>query len=184
MPPVIRDMPWVTDDAGEDIVFPDGRPLIDPVTRRPVHIRQDQIVLWASLAPEELTSLPPDVPVFPILLDTGFNDWFLMHRQQAWEWLTPDILSLLPETTHRFPVHDAVIFNRQAALWLHPNIPGSRDRDPGGVPFPLVLSVGATLAPPGRYAREKPLLGVRAVRFNGLTIRIDGVARRVWIDTP
>jgi hypothetical protein len=183
MPTIIQDMPWVNDPNGEELRLPDGRPLICPITHGPVRIRQDQPVVWASLAPWKFTSLPPDFPVFPLLIDIGFNDSFLMQRQQAWNWMTPAVCKELPENGQRFPVHDERIINRHAALWLHPNVPGSRDRDPDAIPVRLRLDFGATLAPPGRYARPLPLLGMRAIWFNGLTLCIDGWLLRMWLDT-
>jgi hypothetical protein len=184
MPVIIQDMPWVTDDAGEDIRSPDGSLLICPTTKRPVRVCHDQIVVWASLAPVTLASLPSGFPVFPLLIDTGFNDSFLMQSQQAWVWMTSTICNQLPVNRHRLPVPDAYIPNRLASVWLHPNLAGSRDRNKAGAPVQLQLEFGATLAPSGPYAREKPLLGMRAIRFNKLKIRIDGQLQRVWIDMP
>jgi hypothetical protein len=184
MPPIIRDMPWVTDDGGEEVRLPDGRLLICPTTKRPIRILHDQLIVWASLAPVAQKSLPVGFPVFPLVIDSGFNDSFLMQSRQAVEWMSLAICSRLPIVEHRLPVRDAIIPNREAAVWLHPNLPGSRDLDPKGSPVQLNLEFGITLAPPGPYAREKPLLGMRAIRFNKLNIRIDGQVQRVWIDTP
>ena len=64
-------------------------------------------------------------------------------------------------------------------------MPGTREPDPNGTPVRLGLPSGAALTPPGsRFAREKPLLGLLAVRFNRLVPRIDGGRERVGIDSP
>ncbi len=184
MPPIIQDMPWITDDVGEVIHLPNGRVLQCPITKQPLKIWHDQIMVWASLAPLSLLSPPPDFPVFPLLIDSGFNDSFLMQARQAWSWMTPTVCRQLPQNRHRLPVQNAYLPNRSAAVWIYPNQPGSRDPSTHVLPVRLELEFGVTLVPPGPYAREKPLLGVRAIRYNKLNIRINGQHQRVWIDIP
>jgi hypothetical protein len=184
MSPIIQDMPWVIDKFGEDLLLPNGQPLICPTTNRPIRAFHDQIIVWASLAPAEFTFLPAAFPIFPMLIDSGFNDSFLMQSRQAWSWMTPAVCVQLPQNGCQLPVRNAILPNRRAAVWIYPNRPGSRDTNSTGVPLRIELEDGATLAPPGPYAREKPLLGMRAIRFNRLLIRIDGQLQRVWIDTP
>lgn len=71
------------------------------------------------------------------------------------------------------------------ALWVYPNVPGTRQPDPSGTPIWLNLPLGATLTPPGSvFTKEKPLLGLRALRFNRLTLRIDGASSSFSLDTP
>ena len=71
------------------------------------------------------------------------------------------------------------------ALWIYPNVAGTRDADPAAAPVWIDLPLGVTLTPPGSaYTKEKPLLGLRAVRLNDLSLRIDGRLRRVWLDAP
>src|SRR5438046_2212725 len=92
MPPVIVDMPWPPDPT-RDIRRLDGTPVIDPATRQPLRAYHNQILLWASLAPDALTTLPPAFPMFPVLIDTGFTDDFLMQQRQAEEWMTPAVFA-------------------------------------------------------------------------------------------
>jgi len=184
MPPVIVDMPWPP-DTGEDLVFPDGMPVTDPTSGRPFRVRHDQIILWASLTPRTVVALPPGFPMFPVLLDTGFNDAFLMQQRQAEVWMTPSGIAQLPLSGSDLVVGSARIPGREAILWLHPNVPGTREPDLNGTPVRLGLPIGAALTPPGSaYAREKPLLGLLAVRFNRLVLRIDGGRERGGIDSP
>ena len=184
MPPVIVDMPWPP-DAGEDLLRPDGTPVTDPTSQRTLRVYHDQLVVWASLAPRPLVALPAGYPIFPLLIDTGFNDAFLMQERQAEEWMTPGVVSQLAPNGKHLSVGSERIASRDAALWLYPNVPGSRAPDLSGSPIRLALPIGAVLTPPGSVAtREKPLLGLRAIRFNGLSVRIDGRLTRVWIDSP
>lgn len=64
-------------------------------------------------------------------------------------------------------------------------MPGTRDPDPAGAPVWIDLPLGVPLTPPGSaYTKEKPLLGLRAVRVNGLSLRLDGRLGRAWLDAP
>ena len=123
--------------------------------------------------------------VIPVVLDTGFNDTFLMQQRQVEAWLTPAFLASVGKTGQELPIGRERIPGWDMALWLYPNVPGTRDPDPAGAPVRLRLPVGMTLTPPGSaYTKEKPLLGLRAVRLNDLSLRIDGHLRRVWLDAP
>jgi hypothetical protein len=71
------------------------------------------------------------------------------------------------------------------ALWLYPNVPGTRDPDPAASPVRFRLPLGVPLTPPGSaYTKEKPLLGLRAIRFNKLALHLDGNRERVGLDVP
>ena len=184
MPRVILDQPWPP-DVGEDLRRPDGTLVVCPTTGRPFRVYHDQLVVWVSLAPRLLAVLPPNYPLFPVLFDTGFNNAFLMQERQAEDWLTPPFFAQLRPNRKYLAVGPERIENRDAALWLHPNIPGTRAPDLAGTPVRLALPSGATLTPPNSAAtKEKPLLGLLAIRFNRLTVHIDGQAQRVGIDTP
>lgn len=184
MPPIIADMPWPP-ALGEELRRPDGTPVTDPTSGRPVRVLHDQVVVWASLAPPSLAALPAGYPLFPVLIDTGFNDAFLMQERQAEAWMTPAVVARLVTAPVFLRLGAEQIPGRYAALWLHPNVPGTRDPDPAGNPVRLRLPTGATLTPPGSaYSKEKPLLGLLAIRFNRLLLRVDGARERVSIDTP
>ena len=184
MPAVIVDLPWPP-DVSADLRRPDGSPVVDPGSGAPLRAYHDQLFLWVSLAPPRLPALPPGYPLFPVLLDTGFNDAFLMQERQAEAWMTPAALARLRPNGKNLYYGSEKIEGRAADLWLHPNVPGTRDLDPGRGPVRLRLPLGATLSRPGSPAtREKPLIGLRLIRHNGLTVRLDGLARRVWVDTP
>lgn len=182
MPAVIVDMPWPP-TATNDLRRSDGSVVIDPATGGPVRVFHDQLILWATLAPVGWPS-PSGLPPFPVLLDTGFNDTFLIQEQQADGWLGQAVVARFLTTGKRRQVGRDVIEGRNADLWLFPNVPGTRDRDPRGTPVRLELPGGALLTPAKSGAtKDKPLLGLQAIRHNGLTVRLDGLARRVSVDT-
>lgn len=183
MPAVILDQPWPP-TATTDLRRPDGSVVIDPATGGPVRVYHDQLVLWVTLAPVGLAS-PSGCPPFPAVLDTGFNDSFLMQERQADGWLGPAVVARLPFTGRRRQVGQDQVEGRAADLWLYPNVPGTRDRDPRGAPVRIVLPGGALLTPAkSGLTKDKPLLGLQAIARNGLTVHLDGLARTFGVDTP
>lgn len=183
MPAVIVDQPWPP-DAGEDLRRPDGSPLIDPLTGRPFRVLNDQLVVWVCLAPRRMPA-PTGLQPFPVVLDTGFTNTFLMQQEQAEAWASPGLVAGLTANRNGLPLIGGTIRGRDADLWLFPNVPGTRNPDPAGSPVRLELPKGAWLSPPNfPGSKEKPLLGLRAIAFNRLTVHIDGLARTLGIDTP
>jgi hypothetical protein len=74
-------------------------------------------------------------------------------------------------------------------VWLHPNVPGKRDRAADGEPFRLALDTGIAVYPPTMSSVPRlPLLGLRALRLARLHLTIDcdrcsvtlRTARRFW----
>ncbi len=184
MPPIIVDQPWPP-DAGENLRRPNGQLVICPTTGRPLRVFHDQIIVWAALTPSRRILPSASAVLFPVLLDTGFNDSFLMQQRQAEEWITPAVFATVKVLTVAFQTGRERIPGWDLALWLYPNVPGTRDPDPTGSPAWIDLPLGVPLTPPGSaYTKEKPLLGLRAVRFNKLALHIDGQRERVGLDAP
>jgi hypothetical protein len=184
MPPLIVDMPWPP-DAGENLRDASGQPLICPTTSRPMRVFHDQIIVWGSLTPLPAASPPMGFPVFPIVIDTGFNNAFLMQQRQTEVWTPPGVFAQFFTNGLSLPIGRDRIPFWDAALWVYPNIPGTCDPDLASRPAWLDLPHGIAFTPSGSaFAKEKPLLGMRAIRFNRLQLRIDGQTQRVWIDTP
>ena len=184
MLPIIVNQPWPP-DVGEDLRRPDGQLVVCPTTGRRLHVYHDQIILWATFTPDSHTPPSPNAVLFPVVLDTGFNDTFLMQQRQVEAWLTPAFLAGVKLTRHELSVGRERIPCWDLALWIYPNVAGTRDADPAAAPVWIDLPLGVTLTPPGSaYTKEKPLLGLRAVRLNDLSLRIDGRLRRVWLDAP
>lgn len=183
MPAVIIDQPWPP-PVPTGLRRPDGTFVIDPATNQPLQVIHDQLILWVSLAPAGLLS-PAGLPLFPVLLDTGFNDTFLITLEVAEAWVGAAEVAGLPQTMRSLQIGRDYVDGREAELWLHPNVPGTRDPDLCGTPIRLELPGGAWMTRRGSPLRkDKPLIGLRLFRHNGLTLQIDGLARTFGIDTP
>jgi hypothetical protein len=129
---------------------------------RPYRVFPYQIVLWVSLGPVGRRELEPRTPRFPAILDTGFTDNFLIHRQQLGEFA-----GLEAESFRRYGedlrAHGRQIPIHTANLWLHPNQKGERDVIANTTPLLLELHRGiGVCGDPDHYPRL-PLLGVRAL---------------------
>jgi hypothetical protein len=184
MPPIIVDQPWPP-DTGEDLRRPNGQLVVCPTLSRPLRVYHDQIIVWGTLTRNSFTMPLPSAVLFPIVLDTGFNDAFLMQRRQVEAWLAPAFLAGASLTGDSLAVGRERILGWDLALWLYHNVPGTRDPDPAASPVWIDLPLGVPLTPPGSAStKEKPLLGLRAIRFNRLTLSIDGQRERVWLDAP
>lgn len=184
MPPIITDQPWPP-DAGEDLRRPNGQLVVCPTLGRPLRVYTDQIIVWGTLTYGSLTVPSASAVLFPILLDTGFNDAFLMQQRQVEAWFAPAFLTGVGLTGDVLAVGRERIPGWDLALWLYPNVPGTRDPDPTAPPLWIYLPLGVPLTPPGSaYTKEKPLLGLRAIRFNRLSLRFDGQLQRVALDAP
>jgi len=88
-----------------------------------VAIRQFQFVLWVSLTPTNLFTLPPGAPKFPVLLDTGHNHNFSITEKHLRAWARLEIQRFLAYPTsasindssgrqHEAPLYDG-------CLWLY-----------------------------------------------------------------
>jgi hypothetical protein len=172
---LLDDLPF--DDQTRPLLL-SGVPFQDE-TGHPLQVLHDQIVFWASLTPVGHTPPVGEAGCFPIVIDSGFNDSFLISEAQlrVWAGLSP---AALPRHSSSLRISSQLTLTRYAAeLWVHPNKPGSRD--PSGVPAVRVaLPDGIAVWPqiiPG--AKRLPLLGVRALRWQGLGLSIDGAHCRV-----
>lgn len=184
MPPIIVGQPW-SDDVAEDLRQPNGQLVICPTTGQPLRAYHAQIIIWAALTAHPRKPPTAGTPLFPVLLDTGFNETFLMQQRQAEAWLTPAVFAAFKIRGRAFQAGRESIPGWDMALWLYPNVPDTRDPDTASTPVPLALPLGVPLTPPGSaHTKEKPLLGLRAIRVNDLSLRIDGRRRRVWLDAP
>lgn len=92
MSPIIVDQPW-SSDVVEDLRRPNGQLVVRPTTGQPLRVYHDQIIIWATLTAHARIRPAASAPLFPVLLDTGFNETFLMQRRQAEAWLTPAVFA-------------------------------------------------------------------------------------------
>jgi hypothetical protein len=176
MPRILRELPF-----GPNPVAP---PLAVPGDRS-IPYRRDRIVLWVSVTGSDAERLPPGTPRFPSVLDTGFNDAFLISAVQLVQWGPPGVLTAVFRNGSALSFGGVRLDLFDAAVWVHPNKPGSTELDPGAEPYCLELPNGIAVAPPGTPAeRELPLIGLLAVRFSELRVEIDGISERVTVTAP
>lgn len=171
MPRILRDLPFFERPTSAHL--PDGTA---------VSVLGDQIVFWASITPPQRRH-PGEARPFPVSFDSGFTGDVCIRERQLLEWagLTPRDLARVGQTR----VDKKWLDLRAAALWIHPNRPGSRDAFDGRPPYLLPVTAEVTVWPtalPG--ARRLPLFGLGAIRRAGLIATIDGRRRRVGMRTP
>lgn len=168
---ILRNLPFFEDQR--TVRIPEG-----PV----VTLKHHQIMVWVSLTPSELATPPTPLPRFPAILDTGFNDTFLMQEAhlRSWAGLAPDdvtVLDFITVSGRELPLLDADV-------WIHPNSPGHRDQISRGVPFRLELSTGIGLTPFSMSTPRLPLLGMLALRRAKLHLHVDFESCHISLHSP
>jgi hypothetical protein len=117
-----------------------------------------------------------------VVIDTGFNDTFLIREAQMRSWAGLSLAKLTPSSSGLRISGQLTVAKYEADLWVFPNKPGSRD--PADVPpVRLELPDGVAVWPetvPG--GRRLPLLGLRATRWLGLRLSVDGAACRAALE--
>ncbi len=150
---------------------------------REVRLHQDALVVWLSIGIRGETNWQRISPPFPALLDSGNNSSAYLNEHHLEHWAG------IPTLFLRFLKHKRVnegrIPFRRADIWIHPNVPGTSERDPGRAPFLLELREGIAVSPvlTDRPAFPRvPLVGFRALRENGLDFWLDSRTERftVW----
>jgi hypothetical protein len=150
-----------------------------------VQVKSYQIIIWVSVTAADLLEWDPATPRFPAILDPGNNHNFSIQEAhlQRWAQLTPADLTPL-----------ALIMERRrsvrcyaANVWLHSNVPETRDVQAGAEPARLVLPDGIPVFPPPGADElpfpRLPLLGLRALTDNKLDTHIQGSKRLVSVGT-
>jgi hypothetical protein len=104
---------------------------------------------------------------FPAVIDTGFNRTLLLQEQHLREWA-----GLRRERLKK--VDEIRAYGRAASVlaanvWLHPNIPGTRELA-GAPPFCIHLDPGIAVCPSDVSQPRLPLLGLAALRFGDLQV--------------
>jgi hypothetical protein len=133
-----------------------------------VTIKRFQIFVWASIQAS---------PPFPAILDTGHSHNFSITESQLEHWV--GLRSRQFQLIGTTQLKGEKLWQLQGELRLHRNRPGTREL--GEDSLPLVLAEGFTLAPEG--SSRLPLIGLRAIVSNRLTLRIDGKRRQVTLGT-
>jgi len=131
-----------------------------------------QIVLWVSVSPFGPRSAAQQLPVFPAVLDTGFNDSFLIHESHLRDLARLDQASMtmlsgrLVAGGRRFPIY-------AANLWLHRNCAGKHDLLVGQPPPLLELHRGIAVCTDSEIRPRLPVVGMRALRQHELQLHVD-----------
>jgi hypothetical protein len=171
VPTILRKHPFYEDQRA--LRAPDGSL---------VTIRHHQIVVWVSITQAAPPEFPANARRFPAVLDTGFNDTFLIQEQHlaGWAGLSArdlGMLGLLTVYARRVPLLDADV-------WLHRNETGHRDRLSLHPPFRLELNSGIGVCPIPINAPRLPLLGMLSLRRANLQLTVDCGKCLITLRTP
>ena len=145
-----------------------------------VRVRSDQIIVWIGLTLERAKAPNPLAVPFPAILDTGHTHNLAIHERHLREWagLRPDVLAERGAVRHR----GQRLSLRIANIWVHPNRRGTRELAEGGTPHLIVARKGIAVYPGDDFPRL-PILGLRAIAENALTLTIDGRRRTATLRT-
>ncbi len=144
-----------------------------------VEVKHDQIVVWTSLASADPSEFPKSDSRIPAVLDLGFNGEFLLREDHIRDW------TKLEWTEADFPfvgtvtVHGEKVPLFEASVWMHKNVPGFRDQIGEGKPHRLDMDLGVAVCPEAMRQVRLPLLGLSAIRKNGLRLLVNGEKRHV-----
>lgn len=131
-----------------------------------MEVRRYQIVVWVSLR----------TLLFPAILDTGHSHNFAIREGQLKSLAGVDSLPVIGHAR----VNRLLLPQAKADVWLHGNRRGTRE--PGATALLLTMEQGITIYPEGsQNAPRLPLLGLRAISRNNLTLVIDGKRRSVTL---
>jgi hypothetical protein len=144
-----------------------------------VEVKPYQIVVVVSLAARDLASLPEGSAHFPAILDTGTNHNFSIRREHFERWAR---LPLRQRGRVRIRGNDIPLLGGN--VWIHRNRPGTTELAQRRA-IRLEMREGLIVYPedvptPARL----PILGLRALVRNHLTLIVDGKRRQVTLKTP
>jgi hypothetical protein len=148
-----------------------------------IDIHRYQIVVWVSLSPARTVEWDARTPAFPAILDPGNNFTFSIFESQLnrWAGIRPELLNSLGRVKQKGKQYP----RRRAEIWLHSNVPGTRERRTDREPFRLTLDKGIAVYPDEEPSSSHlPLVGLRALSESQLQTVIDGKHREVSAHTP
>ena len=146
------------------------KPTIISVGRGEVtQVKRNQIVVWVSIN----ETLRP----FPAILDTGYSHNLGIARRHLDRWSGADL-----RQTGETAVGGEIVPQFKALLRVHRNRPGKRWLN--GDTHPLMMDQGISVMPDDSPAATRlPVLGLRALIRNDLTLIINGKGRHVTLKT-
>jgi hypothetical protein len=135
-----------------------------------IQVKPYQIIIWISVAIQDILEWDAKIPKIPAILDTGNNYHFSIKMEQliAWAGIQPEALpahGIIREKGRDIPL-------RGAAFWLHTAMG----------PWPLNMDEGIAVYP--ENGPRLPLFGLRALTNNNLQALIYGNKREAMIRTP
>lgn len=149
-----------------------------------VKMYRDEVLIWISIGLRGEDKLERLSPLFPAVLDTGNTYDFYLNEHHLENWAGIRRV-LLPELGRRH-VNQQVVTCHAADVWIYSNEPGSQKRRQGTPPFRLYVRSGIAVA---RQQGDKPitprlpLLGLPALRNNGLDFWFDSQATHCYLRT-
>jgi hypothetical protein len=143
-----------------------------------VAVNPFQFVAWASLSPKGIRELGPRTPRFPVFIDTGHNHTFTIREEH----LRFTGLTAIPRRSQS-RITGQPLPTLAANVWLYHNL--RRRREPSDrPPVVLVLEEGIAVYPAGvPNPARMPILGLRALARNNLTLVADGRRGLVTLET-
>lgn len=161
-----------------DVPFFDSHTTATLVDGTSIVVARRQIIVWVSISPLGCDECPPEARRFPAVLDTGFNHGLLLQQTHFQLWTGYGLTRSGFRAVGRLDVYGSQATLYEADLWLHPNLRGRRDELARRPASRLSLELGVAVSPVADKPRL-PLLGMLAIRRNGLKLLIDGVRQRI-----
>ncbi len=144
-------------------------PSVIAAQRDAIQVWRNQIIIWVSIG----DVLRP----FPAILDTGHSHNLAISRRHFVRWCGAE-----PKQTGESKVGTEIIPQFKVDVRLHKNLPGRHDLT--GSTYSLEMDQGISIIPDElRAAPRLPLLGMRSIVNNNLTLLIDGKHRQVTLKT-
>ena len=154
------------------------------VDRQLVQVIPHQIIVWVSITPRKVLTLPASVSRLPAVLDTGNSYGFAITERhlERWAGLTRQVLEELGSVN----INRVRVPRVAATVWLHPNKKGERDAFRRQPPFRLDLREGIAVYPaaPDLQPSRLPVLGLRALDEYKLRCFLYADRLRVTLRTP
>lgn len=169
MPSILHRLPIRIED---DVLF---------VRDEMVRVKAYEIVAWVSLTSVNVLEFDPRLPRIPVLIDTANTHNFCLQERHLVHWagLRTENLPVLGAVRER----EVRAQLYAARVWIHPNLPGRRDRFSGQPPHSLVLPDGIAVYPSEAGRPRLPLLGLRAIIRNNLHFAVDGARQTASLRT-
>jgi hypothetical protein len=142
-------------------------------------VKSYQIIVMVSVTARGVAKLPEEWPRFPAILDTGTNHNFAIREDQLERWAS---LRLRQRGTVR--IRGEVIPLFAGSVWIHSNRPGTMNLAEGRA-VQLQTPDGLIVYPESASSAARlPVVGLRALVRNHLTLIVDGNRCEVTLKTP